>query len=546
MALRLLWSLACTVVLTIAAGLSAQASRQGSGFVSDDDNFLSPVALLVRCYAHLTGQRISQSDPRFLSVVAGADPVDVCEEVLDQAMFTPNGVLNGVVMNGIAPSSSSLSGISDESVKVLKTFYSYFTTWFKNENVYQLAANVNENVSSFADSNNLKEPAGHVTRAFFQPGVRVEELVTGQYMMEEIRSHGRATSGPTTGAQAPVEPRNNEMLWQMASLTPLNNGGFQLWDPGFPQVGTLLGIQPISQTTQSDKFNNTFRALQFDGVDNFRQDLKHFQLMGGLPKSKAGVLGSPTYILLNDGRVNSQIADGGLYLSRRLSESIFREFLCKTGPYLRPEDVAPIINEGSKIGLAKSFRTGNSCQTCHASLDPMASAYRNVTPQIGTWWKPGRRTLHLWTHGSTSNRVDNPPLFAEDSSPSGANAFFRRQPYTNLLFRSADGSLVSTLDMRASASGMIGVEALGAELAKTNDFYACMASRMLYFFTGIGVNLNDLNGARLSDDEMAYRTFVWGLGLELKEHQSMTQLAKDIMRSDMYRRVGYRLRGSGL
>jgi hypothetical protein len=329
----------------------------------------------------------------------------------------------------------------------------------------------------------------------------------------------------------------------MASLAT-GDGGFRFWDPGFPQVGALVGVQPISPSSpQAGKFSNTFRALQMDGIDNFRQDLKHFQLMGGLPRNHAGILGSPTYILLNDGRVGSQVADGGVYLSRRLSESIFREFLCKTGPYLRPEDVAPIKTEGEKIGLALSFRTGTSCQTCHASLDSAASAYRNVSPQIGSWLKPGRRTLHLWTHSQSSTKSDNPPLFSEDRAPSGANAFFRRQPYSNLLFRSANGGLVSTLEIAGSSSSLIGAQALGEEIAKTQDFYACMASKILYFFTGISVNLNDLDGLRLSEDEAAYRTYVWGLGQELKDHRSLMQLSKDIMRSDLYRSVGYRLRG---
>jgi hypothetical protein len=277
-----LWArLVLLSAVLVGAWQSASAGRQSSGLRSESSDSLSSVALLVRCYAHLTGTRISSTDPRFLAVVAGADPIQTCVDVLESAQFTADGLLPGVVMNGATP--SDVSQVSLESQRVLKTLYSYFTTWFKNENVYQLAANVNENVNSFADSNNLKEPAAHVTRAFFQPGVGVQELVTGSYMMEEIRSQGRAQSGPTSGSQQPVDPNavpgsgDSDSLWQMAALA-IGDGAFRFWNPGFPQVGALVGIQPVSPiTAQAEKFNNTFRALHFDGVDNYRQDLKHFQ-----------------------------------------------------------------------------------------------------------------------------------------------------------------------------------------------------------------------------------------------------------------------------
>ena len=119
--------------------------------------------------------------------------------------------------------------------------------------------------------------------------------------------------------------------------------------------------------------------------------------------------------------------------------------------------------------------------------------------------------------------------------------FHRRPASGDVRFRSYDGTLVW---QHITATGQFdGIAKLGDVLAGTNDLYVNIAAKYFKYFTGIQVNLSDINAPGtppLSEDDLYYRNIVIQLGLSLKNHQSLRQLVQEIFSLSMYQKIGMR------
>jgi hypothetical protein len=82
-----------------------------------------------------------------------------------------------------------------------------------------------------------------------------------------------------------------------------------------------------------------------------------------------------------------------------------------------------------------------------------------------------------------------------------------------------------------------GLQQLGESMATTNDLYVCAAKRYYRFLTGIDVNLADLgniNTPAISLGEKFQRERVIKMGLDLKSHQSLRSLIKNIIKTEAF------------
>lgn len=80
-------------------------------------------------------------------------------------------------------------------------------------------------------------------------------------------------------------------------------------------------------------------------------------------------------------------------------------------------------------------------------------------------------------------------------------------------------------------------------MASGNDLYVCAAKRYFEFFTGINANLYDPGDSRnvaLTPADQKYKNVVVQLGMNLKTHQSLRNLVKEIISSEIYQKESMR------
>jgi hypothetical protein len=222
-------------------------------------------------------------------------------------------------------------------------------------------------------------------------------------------------------------------------------------------------------------------------------------------------------------------------MPRKWSQQTMQTFMCTSFPALRESDVAQFVVPGSPT----PFRGARACVTCHGTLDQMGSVARNFTWASSDFTRPteqgadnrkvmaliGKFNADLPPHGSWSDRtVEN---------------FHRQTPTGRLYFRAFSGELI---DIPVN-----GLTQLGEAMASTDDFYQCAAKRYFEFMTGIQVPLFDRRDPKNSDllrnispAAINDRKYVETMGLELKQHQSVVRLLKNIMASPYYRESTYR------
>ena len=208
-------------------------------------------------------------------------------------------------------------------------------------------------------------------------------------------------------------------------------------------------------------------------------------------------------------------------MSRRWSQAVYNNLLCRSLPVLRTGDAALYL-ETKTTPATPPFRTSNSCMRCHGGMDPMAGAIRNINSATSS--DGGTNGLAMVVQ--TANGGLAPESGFVDSDPQ----FYQRPPNGRLVFRSYDGTFVNI--------PVNGIGALGTAVASTNDFYVCAAKRYFQFFTGINVNLQDVGDTTnppLSSEDLAYRNQVIALGLQLKKDQSLPNLIQSIFASSLYR-----------
>jgi hypothetical protein len=282
-------------------------------------------------------------------------------------------------------------------------------------------------------------------------------------------------------------------------------------------LGDLIGIATENPTSTPNFWTNPQTSQAMLNESNVRAPAIIRNNFGG------GAIGSSSYLLLHIGHPYNYRADGAAKLPRRWTESMFKQFLCKEGPYVRESDAQNFLAIDSN---AVPFRQTVACLRCHSTLDQSAMVARNI--RLGmTINRPitiDRRFSSLVLQYNATRGYDN--FWSASPVPD----YHLSQPTGRVYFRDRNGNLI---DRNISS-----INELGVALSENEDYYTCMAQKYFNYFTGIDINLEYLtapqNTATLSESDVDYRDYVIGLGQELQSTGSLKKLIETIIKSGYY------------
>lgn len=475
--------------LLIALCLSVSTARA----IDPGAETLAPLALLNRCYFHLTQKRIPLSHPLRAQVQRGTNPIAACLTLLDSTVLKAGGFL---------------ASSTEDNRRVLRTLNDFHRTWFPRDD---LAATIYLGylVSRTNEIHDSGEPGLHLSRALFGEGARFDDIVTGRYGMEALRTGGAVTNISREAAE------------RFVGTSEINNrDNLSAINTQLVQKGELIGIRSLAGNPAKQ---NSLAFAAYNGLPP--NPIRIHQSAGG------GIIGTRTFLLSTLGLGVNIAMNGGLRMSRDFSKTVLKSFLCRDIPVIRTVDAAPYVqSEGKDV---PPFRTNASCMSCHATLDPLAAVARNhMVTHL-----PFFRELADQKNGLNSGQIFEfaPDQPRESGMLNADSAFHRRPPFGSLYFRNYKGELRN--------EQFEGIPELGNTLADSEDLYVCAASRYLQYFTGVQVSLHDPGDANFpppSDSEREYKEFVVKLGLELKSHQSLKTLIKRILESPLYQSAAMR------
>ncbi len=444
---------------------------------ADAGTYLSRIALFTRCYSQITGQRPSVTDALTKQVAGGQlDPVVACLQVLSKGILSGNG-------------NTTINNIADpEALNVLKNMHRLHASWFSMKDFTALDTGKDWWTDGVMDLWDSSTPALYVTKALFD----VNSSYSGTLAGDAIYIPVRATMNSTTGAKSKATA-------DLFALSPLK----------FAPRGALYGV--TATPAASANYSITENGVSSAGTVTLAGSL------GG------GLLGNYTYALMNVIQGEKFAADGATQMPRRWGRAVYHDLLCRELPVVRNSDADPFIVSGSSV----SFRTINTCASCHASMDRAASVVRNVkyTAFGNNSMMPGQR-------GAFFVKFPASTMPSETAWPSAADADYAKRPPTGtLFFRNYMGNLV---DVAVSSPAD-----LASQIANQDDFYICAAKRYYAHFTGISVDTSDIYDPKhvgLSAQAVAHRNEVIKLGKSLRQHNSLRTLISDILRTPQYQR----------
>lgn len=495
---------------------------------------LSEQKIYRRCYMQLVQAPIPLKDPTFAQIKAGQlKAVDACMNLLNEANFDGQGMIkNSNPIIGSVPQ------------RVLRTFFEFHNTWFIANAMNQIQDYNEELNRGSTDLYDAHEQSYFLTRALFSNG-KYSDILKGSERLKAVRTEDfvrvRAVIGRDFGTRTPSRTvlgenplwNENTILFQSLNVGHTGNAEARPAEDfvkaPLVSVGSLIGIQ-----TNNDSFivrNISMEPLGAYRPGNAEPFLEYtynfFRNHGG------GIIGLPSYFLMNYGHGRGLKSNGTTKLPRRWIKSVMETFMCATLPTLRENDIQNLVVANS----ATPFRKSSSCVQCHATMDQAAAVARNLTTGSSAYFVidsgANQERIHSKTpimlaqyrqeKASTSEwiHVDDPEFHIKKST----GKFFTR------LF---NGEL---LDRNISS-----IDDLGNVITQTQDFYTCAAKRYFEFLTGIQVPLYDKKDPRyaemnrsLTTDHIKNREFVESLGADLQRDQSLKNLVKKIIVSDYYR-----------
>lgn len=446
---------------------------------------LNEVEVYYRCYAQLTRTRPPTDDPRLKQVREGSvKATQACLDLINEAALDKAG---GLVNQNKEKNQLAL--------KVLRNLQSLHSSWFPLKDFIQ------DEVDAFTfhmfDSN---EMGYHLTYNLLGPSAKASELLTRKTSFRGVR-------------ETPVQPKYFIDLSSPNQILKLE-GAEWYWgagdtkkkiEPKLVQFGNLVGLTELKPN------ENNYGFVKDD------KSVLNFDITASLG---AGIIGTRPYIMLSSNQKLDQKSDGGLNSHRSWSKLIFQDLLCRNLPVVRTEDVIGYFPD-SKL----SFRKSKTCMHCHVSIDPMADTVRNLFEMRSSPKNSGNFSVRVL--------AEHKPTLPAETEMKDYDPDFHLRPATGqLYFRNYKGELVN--------EKVNSIQELGQAIAKTDDFYICMAKRYFEFFTGVSVDINNLQDAELKNKSLAaHKNFVVQLGLDLKKDQSLKNTLGKIIDSEFYKDSSY-------
>lgn len=473
-------------------------------------NYHSKENLYAKCYAKLTDHPVEYASADYKAVVAGKlDPIKACLKVLDSAFFVKSS--GGKVRK--------LKKTGDPIARgILRNFHQFHLSWFSEPY---------NNYRGFFSLVDHTEPALFLTDALFSKK-HYKTIVTAKTPLRGVRNAGQAN--PYYLFTSNIQNLN----FVMGPVSSKDHNFNTLPNKPRVPVGFLLGVQdapriviPLTPSFGRDKLDKRLYASRIKKGDrtNFTE---HY---GG------GVLGSPAFLINN--MENNGNLDGGERINRRWANNSFYDIMCLTLPTLRDTDVTGEMNryKGSQL----SFRTDRSCQRCHATLDNMADASKNIEMAVtasGTFLRILRDKYK--GQAFTNHRVmykHNVALTMNEKVPIGKNkdicekdldsdrCYSRRPAVGKLFYRDYKGRLVN--------QSVNGIQDLGNKISRRDDIYMCAAKRYYEFLTGVNIPIQNAN----TSDKFVKHHYnqIIKLGTNLKKNGSLRNLIEGILKTPAFK-----------
>lgn len=418
------------------------------------------------------------------AVKSGIDPIVKCLEVLDKAKFTVEG-------------GNALANRSDElSLKVLNTMHNLHYSWFSSRVFFDIAGRSVSNMGSFLDTSS---PALFYTKSLFDPAYNFKNIFSGEITYRA----SRVVKDPSVSPHGANITKANDIITSNTM---------------FADTGKLQGMSVLARNSSLSYAFNT----KDDGSGTDESGSAIYNSSWG-----GGVLGSQTYMLQNSSAssLNNYKPNGALIVNRQWAINVLNDFMCRELPAVRDSDVSSFVVSRSNT----PFRQSVGCVKCHATMDRLAGITRNIQyNRIGTF--------HLNTLAPLVKRTATQG--AANIFPSEADKNYYLRPSTgHLYFRSYSGSLINL--------PLSSVGDFGQKLMSLEDPYICVAKKYYEYFTGISAEIGDINDIshsrykRMSTQELKYRNKVIELGKNLKTHQKLRQLIKEIISSAEFKSNDY-------
>ena len=474
----------------------------------------------IRCYSHITGIQPSLDHPLWMPVKSGElDAAEACMEIFDKSTLSGSGIARGIVSN---PSTPQELLDRMEAQSTLRNFQAFHRSWFVNDNFREGART--ESLTGDADIYDHAEAANHVSWLLFSEGEPYSQLLTG------IRSI-RALRAGDTNQDSTKAPFSQALLSNFRHNFQANPTQGLPLNPLVLERGTLRGFRELTETEMSAEVR---AALEFETDFSESIPLHYLRPQG------AGAMGTASYLLINLGLGVYIGSNGGNLTPRRLLQAALTEFMCRVPPVISGTDAQPYVRTLSQPGYGElhSWQRSSSCMSCHTTLDGAAAGLRNLTVATSGAFSKGAffgdkisDILFIKTEPTqpTANGVHEPaPYLPQEPDLFGIGAdanFARRPPKGKFVMRDYNNTLIS--------EEFLGIEGLGNKLVSVDDFYLCAASRYYGFFTGYTPPLLDIPTS--SRKEIQARQEMIQLGLQLKNHQSLRELIRGILESDLYR-----------
>ena len=552
-------------------------------------NPVSPIALFKRCYQHVVGDpptfemvtRFAQMAQTTSSSDDGRRDyaINLCVELLNGVSVQSGGMLSGA--------HNSTFFTNDEQSTLYPHLYLNFErihmSWFTKPS---FQADDDEQFANYTVE--PMTPALYWNAAFFIPGQKASSVVTTTNYYRPIRMNSPLKLGTGTGPCVLSTPpdfltsNQDYIRCQLNSRNGINSidtsspmynlqfepGGIFTFDSSGALIytGTLanasnlanlvvrfgqtVGLETVSSSLPYTSYTSFINAnSSVNGGVTLSATNSTLTATGGkavtgytAKTAGGGLLGSPDYVLMNMTDY-PDAGNGGLKVARDYAYDLMGDLLCKSLPALTFSDG---MNNVQKTITASTppFRSSASCMACHANLDGLAYAVRNLQVGQTNSVTDARTATHVSLTATATGVNAITPFLAKwpttlpavSGFTDGMTNFQNTPPTGRLYFRSYDDSLVDV-------SIQNGVADMGSTIAQTQDFYACTASRYFQYLTGRTVDLNapSVSQATFTGDQITERNWVITQGQALKKDptQNLKSLFITMLKSDWYRDQGF-------